>query len=89
MPWIRPGDVAGGARTIGQHLSRGFCLVEIWCLECMSMGEIMVHDLPPGMAIAKVWKRYRCSDCGGKNLWSGVSCAEIVARDQAGLLGRL
>jgi len=81
-----PGDVAGASRTVGRHLSRGFSLVEIWCLPCHRMQQAAVHDLPPDLEIAQVWRRYRCSECGGQDLASQVSMSEMVAFWDAGML---
>lgn len=86
QPWNRPGEVVGGARDVGQHLSRGFSMVEIWCLPCHRMEHIAVHDLPLHLRISDLWRRYRCTECGGQDLASQVSCSEMKAFWDAGML---
>ena len=84
--WNRPDQVAGGAHTVGQHLSRGFSLVEIWCLPCHRMEHIAVHDLPLHLRIGELWRRHRCSECGGQDLASRVSVSEMKAFWSVGML---
>lgn len=86
QPHRQPEGVVGGARDVGAHLSRGFHLVEIWCRPCQRMEHISVHDLPLHLPIGELWRRYRCSACGGQDLASQVSIKEMIAHWDIGLL---
>jgi len=71
--------------TVGNHAANGLHRVQIYCHTCgHSKAGIDVSHLPPETAIPDICLRYRCSQCGGKNLMSRGCSNEFYARFEAG-----
>lgn len=73
--------------TVGSHLASGHHLAEIWCNTCTRYIEVPVDDLPHDLPIPDICLRYRCSRCGGKQLSSRGSIAEMyrVIEERTGM----
>jgi hypothetical protein len=65
--------------TVGTERAAGVHLVEIWCGDCHHHAEISTRAMPTDLAIPDICLRYRCSQCGGRNLTSRPSVLEHYA----------
>lgn len=62
--------------TVASHRALGLSRVEIWCNDCLHNAEVSTEDLPADFPIPDICQRYRCSQCGSKNLMSRPSVHE-------------
>lgn len=66
--------------TVENHLAQGLKCVELFCNDCNHYRNgIDVSDLPPDTAMPDICLRYRCSQCGSKNLLSRADTHEFYA----------